>query len=444
MERLALFTLLALNAYSAIPEVFSPERKIEIFESFSEGLFKSKLQHFGEHKGFGIIATDYIKVGEPIAREIKYNKHVTFETFEWYPYFSDVEEIVLVVGRLVYERLVNTKNADSNFFAHLPPSQVETVHNWTESEKDYLDSCFQIKLRITSPIDYEKGKNIYLKTVEQIPEIKNICPQCLTEEAWMWGFMTALSRRFSITKANWKFINNYAFSDFEKNIEGSAFLPLLELFNHMPRPFRSRKVDTHMGVVFSPPGHATLFSDREFQPGEEVFWRYNDYDNFKLFLNYGFILEENIDDRMTVYVNGNHPCPGNKITYRVEGKCTFEPPVYQLDQYLLKYLILNYGNANVKGNIDLEVLYEQYPDLRPATLKSLNGYRSVISRNSVSRCLKSYRLISRKLKSFNYESESYRTVDKLCKATYWTFFEHLKLVDRNILKFYLKDLSLSN
>ena len=426
-----LILLHLLGAFSGIPDRFSEEEFRGIIKDVSKGLKKCRLHYFGPQKGYGVIATEAISLGDEIAIDSVFNKYLSFEDFEWLDYFQEEHQVVKAVGHLVYERVYNKEKAGENLWAHLPPSKVESIYNWTQEELGYLDNQFRIKHRIETPVEYNLGKKNYLKSMSKVPDIEQVCPECLLEETWMWGYHTVISRAFHITKYTWKYLQNIKGEEYDKKVYGICFLPLLELFNHMPRPLGSKANKSQVGVIFKRPGSAVMKADRDFRKGQEVVWSYNDHDNIKLLLKYGFILDQNIDDKVIVFYDTNGTCPGNLVRYRKKGACIFELSVYRVDSQFVKFLFKELFSITPE---------ESEPKSLFVVLKR---YRNVLLHNNLNRCLSDYKLISKKLEEGKYENYRTELVDRFCKASHWSFFLHLKLLERKVLELYFKYLSLA-
>ena len=430
--------LLFLGVLSAIPDTFDEQQKQAVLSNLVKGYKNAKVEYFGEHKGHGIVATQDINVGEVIVADNSTVRHVSFEKYEWSPYFEGVYDKVKVVARLLYERLVNYKEAHSNLWAHTAPSEVPIIYNWTQSEINYLDSLFNIKHRLFSPISYEKGRDLYFSCITQIPNIEVVCPLCLTEEAWIWGIGTVLSRTFSTTKATWKYMQGIKPKEGDDDIEGSTFVPALELLNHMPRP---KTPNPNLGLEFTPSGYAVMRADRHFSKGDEIYWKYNFFDNIELLTYYGFVIDHNIDDRVYVYEEANGSCPENISKYTIEGKCTFGLNLYKINQVLLKYIILLTDDKEVTGDIDLENFELMNHSLREVLTKALFRYRKLNIYNSISRCKRNYLPAVKQVKK-KTQSERQKLADRFCLSTYWSFFQHLKTVDSSLIEVLSKTLEL--
>lgn len=427
--------LLVVGVLGVIPETFTPQEKREALEELSKNLFKSRIEYLGEEKGLGVIATEDIEIGDLIAHEKEHLAPVSFETFEWSAYFEKESEIVFAVARIIYERLVNMKQAKSNLWAHIPSSTIETIHNWTEPELEYFNKQFSFSIKILDT-EFEVSTQKYSETIHKIPGIHTMCPMCLTKEAWVWGYATIQSRRFSTTKYLWKLFNNYKYSEEDKNSKITVIMPSIESFNHMPIPLNSKTHNLTTGVQFYSNNSAALYSEKNFKKGEEVCFEYDKHSNLKLLMSYGFVLDRNVNDIILVSRTKTGDCPDNLYKATALGKCIFTSKVFELDQKLLKYILMS--NTRVEDNLEFEELFEKNPGLRSTLVHALQGYRFTQINSSLTRCLENYEAVKQRLTESLYNNHRYKLIDRLCASSYWSFFQHLKLVDRTLLKYYTR------
>ena len=434
--------LLVVGVLGVIPETFTPQEKQLALEELSKNLFKSRIEYLGEEKGLGVIATEDIQTGDLIAQEKELLAPVSFEDFEWSAYFEKEPGIVFVVARMIYERLVNTKEAKSNLWAHIPSSTIETVHNWTEPELEYFNSLFAFNAE-SFQTEFESSMNTYFEIIRNIPGVNETCPICLTKEAWIWGYATAESRMFGMSKYSWRLINNHPYLEEDQNTLGYVFLPSIELLNHMPVPPNLRNQNKRTGMIYSPIRSATLYAQRNFRKGQEVFWQYNEISNIKLLVQHGFVLEHNVDDILITAVSKFSDCPPNLQNLVSAKECVFTSKVFELDQTLLKYILLNSGGVRIDGELNFEEFFERSPKFREVLLSALTAYRLVHVNKSATKCLGDYSTIKERLNKHSYQNHRYKTIDKLCISSFWSFFQHLKLTERTMLKSYFKVLFLS-
>jgi len=269
-----------------------------------------------------------------------------------------------------------------------------------------------------------------------------MCPICLTKEAWIWGYATIKSRRFTITKYLWRLLNKYNYSEEDKNSRITITIPSIEFLNHMPIPLNSKTHNLTTGIRFNPDNSADLYSERDFKKGEELYFEYDKNSNVKLLVNYGFVLDRNVNDVILVSRTKTGDCPGNLYRATAPEKCLFTSMVFELDQKLLKYILLS--NARVEDNLEFEELFEKNPNLRSDLINTLRGYRFTQINSSLSRCAENYEVLKQRLAENIYNNHRHKLVDRLCVSSYWSFFQHLKLVDRTLIKYYTRILFLES
>ena len=427
-----LIFILALTASAMIPETFSQEEKLSILKELTKDFRKSKVHYLGEEKGWGMVATQDIQKGTEIETSTLENRFVAFEEFEWSEYLQGASGYLKTVIRLVYERLVNHKNSKDNLWAHLPSGEINSFLNWTQFEKDYLQSRFKIPIKLESPLNYEEHKKDYMHYLNRVPGINSTCQQCLTEEAWMWGLFTFASRMFSIDKELWRQIIGQAANESDSNELGGCFLTQLEFFNHLPEPLETRSQVFNKSVDFYYPGHVTLYADRDLQKGQEVTFSYNLNSNKDLFAEYGFVLEKNINDLIYVYTEEVKQCPLRTPEFLENGYCWFRLRLYNLNKQLFKYLFFSYEGYRTAPGFEIETIFEKSPRLRMSVLRTLLRYRRILNYNNLGLCTQPFHFKS------NQSNKRLKLVDQFCLASHYSFFYHSKFLDRSVIDKYLK------
>ena len=210
----------------------------------------------------------------------------------------------------------------------------------------------------------------------------------------------------------------------------------------MPIPLNSKTHNLTTGIRFNPDNSPDLYSERNFKKGEELYFEYDKNSNVKLLVNYGFVLDRNVNDVILVSRTKTGDCPSNLYRATAPGKCLFTSMVFELDQKLLKYILLS--NARVEDNLEFEELFEKNPNLRSDLINTLRGYRFTQINSSLSRCAENYEVLKQRLAENIYNNHRHKLVDRLCVSSYWSFFQHLKLVDRTLIKYYTRILFLES
>jgi hypothetical protein len=76
----------------------------EFNQSLEVNMYKCRLIHFRDHRGWSVMATEKIRSGELIMA-IPMISLSSFDSFPWSPQFANENEDLKLVARLVYERV---------------------------------------------------------------------------------------------------------------------------------------------------------------------------------------------------------------------------------------------------------------------------------------------------------------------------------------------------
>ena len=286
------------------------------------------------------------------------------------------------------------------------------------------------------PIDPEVGKLLYKVSVSSIPDLVDSCPMCIDDEVFLWAYSNVISRSFSISRYSWNFLNNVDKEEISGPKDGYMIVPFIDYFNHMFQPLEYRKIGGKSGLVYSNEGFISLHSDRNFAKNEEVFIDYGEKSNINLLIVYGFVVEENLDDSIVIKMEKRgKKCPDGTVN-ETEIYCIFKNKITELNCSLLKTIMNESNEYEFNSAHQIQKKFMNDKDSREKILSGVNDYRNQLKSGAISRCLTDLRTVENRLKQSNYTNYRYNLIDTYCKASHWSYYRQLELVDQLLLWLY--------
>lgn len=378
-----LFALLlpaAIHSY-VVEDTMTTAEKIALYQTLEKNLHGCALYIYPNERGMSIVALKDIKFNEPyiaIPAELTIS---SFDSFEWYPYVKHAGPEVILIARLIYEKYISKRGAWLTEYVHAMPTYIDAVLNWTEAEKKELYDHAYHKFNIEMPLPYEKGFSVVSAMLSKIPDIYNVCPQCLYPEVYAWSYLNMFARAFKQTLASWKMVKGYQWAEGEDKVEGAAMYPLLDLVNHDPTPKRFREVKDFY-TIRTQTGKMpafVMFADRNFPKHSEMVWEYGKKTNLELIYGYGFAMERNLHDTFMYDITSNRYCLGARVQSDV---CRFKVGCYEHNDELLNMLRQEVAGVDyLLPNATDPVAYysnltdESEPETRGNFLEALRRYR---------------------------------------------------------------------
>lgn len=392
-----------------------------------------EIEYYGEDIGYGVKANKNIAYGEPLFK-LPFKYMITsFDYYPWSIYFENSDQFFKLIPRLIYEKYANPIQSPLKLLVDFYPAHFNGFYNMTEKNLQYFYGAFGETMKFENPIDCKVTKGYYFMKTRKIPDIGK-CPECLNEDVFMWACQAVLTRAFNFHKINYYKLALHQNLPKEQNVVGSVLLPGIDFFNHNPRPRANTGISARYDIQYiENPPQAMAKADRNTAKGEEIFISYGPKTNFELAILHGFIIENNIDDLQYIAVLSNvNDCQNYEP---VQKYCPFT-----IKKSSLNYEIINYlYNRIITKNTQIKDIYKEI-SLIGNTQEMNNfrlvfqGYRSSVTTYKIYKCRKDFRESLKLVK--NQEGKDYyeKLVDKLCYLSNLDSYEHLRLVDRVLLK----------
>jgi hypothetical protein len=379
-----------------------------------------------ESAGFGIVSKKKISQGDTLMIIPPNYILTSFDSYPWFSYFKDSPPNFSLIGRLLYEKHLSKDKSNRKILIESLPDTFSTVLDLNEYEKDYLYKSFgQMKLNL--PLNCEED----FLTFEKIhPEVQK-CKKCDRNE-FMWACKVVLTRAYMISLSNYvKISGRKDVKDLKE--KGSALIFGLDLFNHYPIIKTSSSSSKALGLqYFSSPPHIQVKSERDAEPGSELFMSYGSKKNLELFMIHGFIIENNPDDFVLIAI----PSDKNDCSYYDPSQkiCLFPIQKFFLNPDILNYLFyrLSGSHHSLSSLSDLLTRLSKSGIFSKGNILSiLLKYRALVQNYGVDRCRRSIREV-RRLQLSSISSSRTSSINNLCLELHSIFTSHLLHLDQAI------------
>jgi len=187
----------------------------------------------------------------------------------------------------------------------------------------------------------------------------------LTLEKYIWAYHILISRSWTL-EANG-----------EKEI---CLIPLADMFNHQP--------GTSPGDLNAEGTYFSFNATKTYAPGEQLFVNYGRKSNYELMFNYGFALENNLDDSLTLHFSLK---ASNLVQSIIEPLLRAVDPGYKdirISANRVPLALLRVFRLSVMEFSELEVVADALQGKPVSLINELRSYRSAI--NSLSTLYRSY------------------------------------------------------
>jgi hypothetical protein len=434
MKLIPLLFLTAVSSY-IIPDEGTLELKKSVYSKLAMNLPSVQIAYLGEDFGIGLIATQDIKRGHIIGATPAIFLLTSFDDYPFKSYLKKGPQALSLLGRFVYEKFINNSRDYINTYVKTLPSEINNVFNWTAEEYRYLSSSIHGGLSLKSPLDYEKGWEIYYEGISRYPGITSLCPACLEKDVYTWAYTIVFSRAYDIVKYVWKQLRGLPVAAGDDIIYGAVFIPMLDLINHSPIPVKYKKDPKDVGLKFQVSGSpgAVLVAEGDFPAGSEITFAYGEKRNLELYIPYGFFIKNNLDEYTTAAMGRVENCLETLL--KESNACLFKLRVYEINQNLLYMIRKFYSSSEVPLlSSDSETLsyYDSLDgsgETKSNFITSILQYHSSIFKNIESSCAFPFREVSRRLQS-TYTNKRMRDVDEMCYESHMAFFKHIRRSDR--------------
>ena len=357
-----------------------------------------------------------------------------------------------MIGRLIYERFMRYDPHDYiNLYIHTLPNEVITPLHWSESDVKYLKDIGLTEFNVLMPIPYKESYQAFHKSLSKYPRIQELCPFCLTWEAFTWSYIMTISRAFGQQYCIWKRYQKQTCNPGDEDIFGVTLYPLLDLVNHRPqrKQYRGQKFDA-IRAQFDPFPAYVMYADQDYEPGMEITWTYGNKPNIELLYGYGFVIDKNMDEFIDIDVHYNDRflqsyCTGIKIPNGCK---------YHLYSYEVNDSLLHADRVGITGHTSIPQYIGNYLDYYKSLPQQVEQGK-VESKVTFFQAFLHYRFLVKDRNNQTKEKPAFRDLKRMYTtetkeerkiSQQWaiaqkkTYYEVLKIAEREIGKFQLFDL----
>jgi hypothetical protein len=346
-------------------------------------------------------STSHIKKGDPLLKVPGEYIVTTFDSYPWEKYFKNETRELIATALLVSHKLDNSSSVYLNDFFNQYSCEIEPPGYWLEDDlKIWLKKFIEYpnSVRTEFPL-YERFKDI----AAQIEGIRSLGYEVKT---FAWAQAITRTHGIDITKKEWKILRGLPVEEKDSESIGYAFVPLFELYNQYLVPDRFHP-ESKYPVEYSK-DLFTLYSQRDYKPKEEVYVPYRHKGNHELFEDYGVSIPFNTHS--TMQINVSEP---SSLCVSKGSQCTF---------YLLPTEISQAYLAHFKDSPNPLLSYRQ------GVKQGVNNFKFALRHQR------------RRVKIL--EDRNLRNIFRLSISEKWTAYKVLALIDRELLKYYIKLLKL--
>jgi len=317
-----------------------------------------------EGQGFGAIAKEEIAAGEPLliipSSLLVRNNVIKAEVFKGFADFSSEIPFEPIMIWLLIEKQ-NEKSPWKPFIDVLPSSFPEQLLEWSEEELAQLqgtglaEATASLKTVLTSSFE-----NINEKLVK--PYIPTLT---VTLQDYTWAYYVCISRSWTL------------------NINGETdqtLVPLADMFNHAP--------GSSLGDLNAEGTYFSFNATRAYAAGEQLLANYGRKSNYELMFNYGFAIDNNVDDSLTLHFSLKS---SNLVQSIVEPLLRAVDPAYKdirIFPNRVPLALLRVFRLSVMEFSELEVVAEALQGKPVSLINELRSYRAAI--NALSTLYRSY------------------------------------------------------
>ena len=418
-------SLIALFIDTLSASQISPNT-LKLLNSFTRNC---ELIYIDENARYGLRATKDIHFGDPI---MVIPPNYLLSTFDIYPWSSKLKthpSSFRLIIRLLYEKFVVQENSNKKLLVDSLPEHFFTAFSFTPEQKSRFEEYFGSTVLFSIPINCTSDYELFMKNADK--DIRK-CKECTNQSNFLWACQAVITRAYNFFKHDYYLLNQGRFKEGEKNEAGSAIIFGVDMFNHYPLS-RVEKKGREYGMSFvADPAHILVNADRPFLAGEEVFMTYGPKTNLELFMNHGFIIENNPEDVGVIWVpSDGSDCDSYSDDFRV---CVFHIGSRELSAEIVNYLFFKITGAELK----LERAFDVFEKRDEENFKTRNlfsvfsWYKRIIGLYSLNRC-------KGKIKT-GKDLENLDMMDRLCQDNHRLFMSHVVRLDHLLVSLLYNEL----
>jgi hypothetical protein len=418
-------TLIALFKHALSASQISPNT-LKLLNSFTRNC---ELVYIDENARYGLKATKDIHLGDTIMIVPPIYLLSTFDLYPWSSRLKTHASTFRLIIRLLYEKFVVQENSNRKLLIDSLPDNFFTAFSLTQEQKSRFEDYFGSTVLLGMPINCTSDYNLFIKTADK--EIRK-CKDCMNQNNFLWACQAVITRAYSHNKYDHYLLTQGGLSGAEQNEAGSAFIFGVDMFNHYPLAQMKSKANNYGLEYVRDPAHILVKADRSFLVGEEVFMTYGHKSNLELFINHGFIIENNPDDSGVIWIpSDGSGCDSFADLFQV---CQFQINSRELNVGIFNFLFFKVTGTRVQVSNFYDVVGKRgEADFKTQDLVLVfNGYKSVIGSYSLNRC-------KGKIKT-GKDLENLDMLDRLCQENHRLFMSHMLRLDHLLVSLLYKEL----
>jgi hypothetical protein len=407
-----------------------PQEKLQysFLKQISDSLEAVSLQQVDG--SLALITKKALEPGEPFMGAQLDQSITSFDIYEWSPFIAHCSEETKIAARLLYLRVVDRSMSYISKYVKGLPHQVHSYPVWTDDEQELLEDFNLFRSKETT---YAQDSFKCLHSALKQPELEF--------DQFKWAYAHAVRGSVSISMSAWRIANQFKVKDTDKDVQGFAFVQLIEMVPHCPVIGTTRK--SIQIAINNRPVLIALHADRKFKAGERACIDKGALTNLSLIYREGRVILRNPYDSYSYrLVNMSadycHELLGNP-------SCSFQISASFNEQ--LFYLVRAFTSQD--SSVPLTVDYLPYyanlfagaGETKQDFLRSALAYRSQIRTGVIHVVLtKSLREMRRMYKE--EENSHKRTAVELGVVSSLALYQHLASADRLVIGLLAQDLGL--
>lgn len=435
-----LIVLLTIGSVICVPETSTPQQTVNFLKALEINSNNHTIYYY-EGKGFGLKLQTDVSSGDIVIKSSPALSLVGITPYAFSPYLKGLSSHIKLIGRIIYEKFMAPRGQFLTEYVHQFPVIYNTPHSFTDAELDLLDKISLFK--IPRSFLFKNLAEDHVEFVKRVGKLIGLPKEVLVWETFMWADSTLRSRAYGLPKdMAYNLFNINPDDDYSNEESFSVLISILDIPNHgvvfkNPKDFIGSLITT-----MKPAPAFALRAYKNYSAGSEFFFEYRKLsNNLILFRDYGFVIQKNLRD--FIVINLRSKLCFESLTKDQEN-CEYYLYPDHINKSLLKYLstlVLKSMYFELDEGEDVRDYYVKTVERNQdkAFIKTLVSYRAHVNVNLKSK--ESLRQINRDIKKAQNKKEE--LIYEFAAAVRKTAYEHIKLVDRDLIHILSKDLYLS-
>jgi hypothetical protein len=380
-------------------------------------------------RGFGFVLTKDVVIGDEVLRV---NSSLIISPNEYFylsPYIQHLKPKDRLIARVLYEKFmgkpVTVKTACIHALSTEAPS---SALFWTQADFKLISEVALQNLKKSYFLgSFRDSKQ---KLIDALGDVQELPSEMLEDDAIKWAYFHTVSRVFGVKEIEldqW-FHNVSPSSAVSAETESKFLVPVIDMSNHLPRPYADQLSDEYFYAVQYPTKYGDdyiLRADRNQTAGEEYVWSYGLKNNLQLMDTYSFVLENNLNDYLSLSYQHTDYC----FEEDKDDWCSYKINRKQLSNNVFRHLYQAHLSKPAP-KVLLHKLESTFATADYSTqeviLQVMREYRSeILSRFDEKKGLREVRRLSR-----SQESYTEYMIYTLAVESRRTAYIHLMLLDK--------------